>query len=154
MECELRLNMLKEYLQQQVPESFNRETDDIKSFNANDARDEDIEVLKQQVRMWLKLDDVIKQLKQVVKDKQSEKQVYTETIIEFMQKYNYEELNTKQGKIHFKVNNVKSPLSQKMLKTRLIEYHDPNISKEDLLKAMFENRNVVEKPTLRKVTIK
>ena len=71
-----------------------------------------------------------------------------------MSKFNIEDLNTKYGKIRYHITQVKKPLNEKLIKDRLLENYSPSITPEDLSKKIFDNRQVSEKHTLKRVNAK
>lgn len=112
-----------------------------------------LQEFKAQVRAWIETDNVIKKLQQAMKDKIKVKKELTQKILNFMSKYNIEDLNTKDGKLRYKVAYVRAPLSQKTIKQKMLEYYDPHKSGDELSKMIFDTREKIPKPTLRRVQI-
>lgn len=109
---------------------------------------------KMYVKKWFELDNYLKRALDVLKEKKNEKQRISEVIMKFMCKYNIEDLNTKEGRIRCKQSHVKAPVSKQIIKQRVNDYfsNDDN-KKEELLQKIFEDRDVVEKTTLRRLKI-
>ena len=110
--------------------------------------DEDLDEFRKYVKTYLDVDNDIKKLKGAMKERNNVKKEISNFIINFMIKFNIEDLNTKQGKIRYNVKKVKAPLSQKQIKEKLEELHSPTISCEELTKEIFENRGTIEKHSL------
>jgi hypothetical protein len=74
-----------------------------------------------------------------------------------MLKYDIEDLNVKSaGKIVCKVKQVKKPVSQKDIKTKLTDYYknENQVDKgNQIIKKVFEERPMVEKASLRRIRI-
>lgn len=155
---DIKSKIIESYLKQQLDET-NDETgqDDACSMNNSQIQVPDNESLtefKQQVKQWLELDNSIKTLAAVLKEKKDKKNELTIKILEFMAKYNIEDLNTKEGKLRYKTAMTKAPLSQKIIKEKVIQLYDPKRTCEEFAKLVFESRETIQKPTLRRVSIK
>lgn len=134
-------NHMENYLQQQqmvLYQSDNISMDDFKSF----------------VRKWFELDNYIKKLQEVIKEKRSEKIQISEVIMRFMCKHNIEDLNTKEGRIRCKSTQVKAPVSKNVVKQRLSDIfaHDEE-RKQEVLQKIYDERETKEKVTLRRLKI-
>ena len=110
--------------------------------------EEELDEFRKYVKTYLDVDNDIKKLKGAMKERNNVKKEISGFIINFMIKFNIEDLNTKQGKIRYNIKKVKAPLSQKQIKEKLEELHSPTISCEELTKEIFENRCVIEKHSL------
>lgn len=110
---------------------------------------------KMYVKKWFELDNYLKRACEVLKEKRNEKLRISEVIMKFMCKYNIEDLNTKEGRIRCKQSHVKAPVNKNILKQRVNEYfaNDTSNKKEEILHKLFEEREVVEKTTLRRLKI-
>ena len=106
---------------------------------------------KNQVRMWVEIDNNIRKLKQAARERNAIKKQLTEKILKFMAKYNIEDLNTKDGsRLRYKVSQVKEPLTAQKIKERL-EQNINNIHSVDDLHEKVFTTNKVEKVTLRRL---
>ena len=116
---------------------------------------EELNDFKNQVRLWLELDNMLKKLKAAVKERQVAKKELTERILEFMGKYNIEDLNTRDGKLRYKVVNVKEPLTQNVIKTRIkekIESGDAAAADPDeVVDQVFQREQVSQKIVLKRL---
>ena len=78
-----------------------------------------LEEFKSQVRMWMELDNSIKQLQDLIKERRTFKKQLNEKILAFMARYNIEDLNTKDGKLRYRMHYVREPLSQATIRQRM-----------------------------------
>jgi hypothetical protein len=153
--------MMKSYLEQQdTNRSEKLEEDDDEDCEEeeddNDEQqtptDEELEDFKEKVNTWLDLDTVLTKLKQALKERKLKYNVLTHSIGEFMSKYNIEDLNTKQGKVRCKSVDVKSSLTQKMIKERIVNNirSAPSQDPEALIDSVFKR----EPNSSRKIVLK
>lgn len=110
-----------------------------------------LEEFKNQVRTWWELDTAIKRLQAALKDRRHLQTTLGARILDFMRKHNIEDLNTKEGILRYKASFVKAPLSQKVVKTKLMEYFQQDQRAVDFLQKMFDERDRVEKVSLRRL---
>ncbi len=108
---------------------------------------------KQLVKKWFELDNYMKQAQQVIKDKRKEKLQISQVIMAFMCKYNIEDLNTKEGRIRCKAVQVKTPLNKEFIKQQLIQYVKEETKREEVIQKIYEERETIEKTTLRRLKI-
>jgi hypothetical protein len=160
---DVKNSIIQNYLKQQINASMggcdsmsecshgSSSNQKVKSMEIPD--NDDLQNFKAQVRQWIDVDNVIKKLQQAAREKSKVKKELTGKILEFMARYNIEDLNTKDGKIRYKISYTKVPLSQKQIKEKMIEYYDTQTSSDELTKKIFESREKVPKPTLRRVHI-
>jgi hypothetical protein len=91
-----------------------------------------LDEFKRDVKQWMELDNVIKQFKTMAKEKVKSQKVLTERIMAFMSMYRIEDLNTREGKLRYKVTKVKPPAPRHpVIKERLetIFKDDPEMCK-------------------------
>jgi hypothetical protein len=134
-------------LQHQQPQLHNyiEDEEDIASTTSlgivepsNIALDE----FKRDVKLWIELDNSIKQLKKMAKEKVKLQKGLTENIMTFMGKYRIEDLNTKEGKLRYKMIKVKPPAPrQPVIKERLqsVLKDDPELCKSVMDQVFPEN---------------
>jgi hypothetical protein len=113
-----------------------------------------MEEFKNYVKRWFDTDNYVKRAQQIIKEKRKEKNQLSEVIMKFMNKYNIEDLNTKEGRIRCKNVYVKAPVSKDVVKQCISDYF-PNDEgkKEEIIHKIYENREKVEKKTLRRLKI-
>jgi hypothetical protein len=120
------------------------------STNEMPSNDELI-VFKENVRNWQEIDEQIKKIHEVLRERKSAKNELTTSILDFMGKYNIEDLNTAAGKIRYKLAVVKEPLSQQNIKDRVKEFFNDTRNPEELNDRIFAERKTSTRPTLRRL---
>lgn len=111
--------------------------------------DEALEMFKQQVSEWLKLDEQVQKLNIAIRERRIHQKALSTKIQEFMIKYGYNNLNTAQGIIKSNVRNVKVPLKLTSVRSELEKLGDQQISASELLKRLFD----AERPTVVKQSL-
>jgi hypothetical protein len=113
-----------------------------------------LDEFKHQVKLWIELDNQIKQMSEITKEKKKVQRTLTDKILTFMARYNIEDLNTKDGKLRYKVTHVKPSVKQTAIKKKLYDYfeHDTELANK-VVNAVFDSTAVqkVEKPALRRL---
>lgn len=145
----IKEQILNNYLNQQLmaPEEVqqvNNTNNTISVPNQNE-----LDEFKNYVKMWIEVDNNVKQMLQVIKERKVIKQEISKKIIQFMSHYNIEDLNTKDGKLRYKVTTVKTPLSQNTIKTNLLNNYQVGIPVEELTDKVFQ-RDIVSKGVLKR----
>ena len=146
-------NLMANYLKHQ-------QASDCDSDNENEDVDEDpeapsneeLENFRNQVKIWIEYDNNVTKLKQALKERRRAQDALTDKIGSFMSKYNIEDLNTKHGKIRCKIIEIKSPLTQKVIKERILESYNDNVNKPDILITnVFKRDCTIQKTVLRRL---
>lgn len=120
----------------------------------NDADNVSMEEFKQVVKKWFEIDNYIKRVQEVIKEKRTEKNKLSDLIVKFMCKYDIEDLNTKEGRIRCKNVSVKAPVSKQVVKQRIADYFGQDQDKKtEILQKIYEEGEKVEKVTLRRLKI-
>lgn len=112
-----------------------------------------LEEFKKNVKNWLKLDNDIKRVQLALKGLKEKKNSINEEILNFMKKFNIEDLNTKDGVIRYKTTYVKEPLSQKTIKNKLQEMFENQPEIYEKIEGIFTNRGKIEKNSLKRVNL-
>lgn len=110
-----------------------------------------LEEFKTRVRNWIEVDNNIKKLQMIVREQQALKRQLTTYVLEFMSKYNIEDLNTKDGKLRYKVSVTKAPVTRASIRSRLVEMYGKTTNIQELIDYAFTSDEKVEKPTLRRL---
>jgi hypothetical protein len=107
---------------------------------------------KSDVRTWIELDDSIKTLQHAIRDRRLAKQKLTQRIIGFMDHHDIEDLNTKSGRIRYKTNLVRPPVSKTKIKDRISSFfpNDAQVA-EDIVSAIYASSEVTERQSLRRL---
>ncbi len=109
---------------------------------------------KNDVKIWLLLDDEIKTLQKAINDRKKRKNELTPKVLEFMGKYEIDDLNTNEGKIQYTKTLITKPMNKEYMKTRLSEFLKSVEKAEKATKYLFENRPKEEKIRLKRVNVK
>lgn len=112
-----------------------------------------LEEFKENVKAWTLADNQVKRLNAASKQLKTKKKELNEKILDFMARFNIEDLNTKEGIIRYKKTFVKEPLTQKMIKEKLNEMFKDSNSHLEKINEIFTNRNKVEKTSLRRLKL-
>lgn len=116
---------------------------------SNDALDE----FKHQVKMWMDMDNTVKKYQQVIREKRTIQRVLSEKILEFMARYNIEDLNTKEGKLRYAVSNRKPAVKKTDIKNRLINCIEDKDKAQEIARTVFgeDSSERVQKVSLRRL---
>lgn len=117
--------------------------------------DIELQEFKDQVRTWLELDNTIRKLQGMARERRVFKQQLTQKITNFMTRYNIEDLSTREGCLRYKVTYVKKPVTQGTIKSSIQTYfdnsQDPDMGRR-LTEAVFgSGRTHVERTSLRRL---
>lgn len=112
-----------------------------------------LEEFKENVKAWTLADNQVKRLNAASKQLKTKKKELNEKILDFMARFNIEDLNTKEGIIRYKKTFIKEPLTQKMIKEKLNELFKDSDTHLEKINEIFTNRNKVEKTSLRRLKI-
>ena len=74
--------------------------------------------------------------------------------MKFMCKHNIEDLNTKEGRIRCKNTYVKSPVNKQLVQQRIADFFiNDEVKQKEMLDKIYQEREAVEKTTLRRLRI-
>ena len=139
--------------------AYCRSTDNNEASSSSTAlttqdSDPQLEDFKNKVKIWIKLDNEIKELNNKIKvldNERKQRKKYmmnlTPYILSYMNTNEIEELNSRDGKIQYKCSMIKPPLSQRDVKSKL--YNTFPEQHEELDK-IFTAREKVQKVSLRR----
>ena len=117
-------------------------------FNDNN---EDFLEFKKNVKEWLTLDDDILTLQNAIKERRTKKNELTPKIIEYMDKYEINDLNTNNGKLKFSKTLQTKPLNKQFLVSRLGDFFKDFNKGEKVASYILDNRDKAEVMKLRRV---
>jgi len=113
-----------------------------------------LEEFREYVKKWLELDNMIKKAQEAIKERKKIRDKLSQIITAFMCKYNIEDINTKEGRIKCKVIAGKTPINQKIIKQKITDYFSDDQEKQmEIISKIFEDREKVEKVSLRRLKI-
>lgn len=110
----------------------------------NDSNQEFVE-FKENIKVWLKMDDDIKTLQNALKEIKKKKEEMTPKILSFMKNNELKHLDTNDGKIQYKSSFVSKPLNKKMIINRLGDYFKDFEKGANAAAFILENREKEEK---------
>lgn len=92
--------------------------------------DTELEIFKEDVRTWLELDNTVRRLQETLRDRRTAKTALNERIVRFMANYDIEDLNTREGRLRFRVSYPRVPLTQNAIRERITSFFeaDPRIA--------------------------
>jgi len=82
--------------------------------------------LVENVKSWISIDNDIKELQKVMREKRKEKKLYTQSLVEIMKTNDIDCFDMKSGKLIYTKKTVKAPLSKKHLLESLTKYFQNN----------------------------
>ena len=110
----------------------------------NDSNQEFVE-FKENIKVWLKMDDDIKTLQNALKEIKKKKEEMTPKILSFMKNNELKHLDTNDGKIQYKSSFVSKPINKKMIINRLGDYFKDFEKGANAAAFILENREKEEK---------
>ena len=135
---------------------------DLENDNDNDDIDdtaftddnEDFIDFKNNVKEWLTLDDDIQTLQKALKERKARKNKITPNVLDFMNRFKINDLNTQEGKIKFTKSTYTKPLNKQFLISRLGDFFKDFDKGEKAASFILDNRDKQEKFNLKRVAIK
>ena len=112
-----------------------------------------LDEFKKDVQDWMNIDNQMKRLEVALKERRKKKKDLNLKILDFMGRFNIEDLNTKEGIIRYKKTYVKEPLSQKIIKEKLLDIFKNDKENSERVEKIFTNREKIEKTSLRRINI-
>ena len=116
----------------------NEEQED--NFIVNEFEFEQFKLL---IKDWLKCDDEIRIMTQELKERKKIKTELTPKIKEFMKIHKLYNLKTKNSKIQFKTTTKKKPISQKIIKERIIDYFKTEEEGEKCIEFIYAKQETI-----------
>ena len=142
--------MMEAYLNQQIKADAVRDPEEHEQQQEMPNSD-DLLKFKTHVHKWLELDEQIKSMKEMMREKIATKKEMTQPILDFMARYNIEDLKTGHGQLRLKVAVVKEPLSQQTIKEKVAMYFGESRGGDELNNKIFTERKTFTKPTLKRL---
>jgi hypothetical protein len=109
------------------------------------------EILVNNIKEWIKIDNEVAQLKAEIKDRTNKKKLLTENLVSVMRTNSIDCFDINGGALVYKKNKVKKPITGKTLLTALQNYYktDPKIA-EDIAKHVMDSREEQIKETIKR----
>ena len=108
------------------------------------------EELKGNVKQYLEIDDQIKALNKAISERRKTKKKLSEEILSTMKNFEIDNMNTKNGRLIYSVRKTKKPLNKKNLLSGLKIYFKDEDKSTEVTKVVLDNRETVEKISLRR----
>ena len=119
------------------------------------------EDLINKIKQWVQIDNEIKELNQnmkkirlVVKEKNMAKNAISIELIDVMKKNTIDCFDTNSGSLVFKQTKQKKPINRETLIHTLKTFYNDSMKAEEITKYIYENREKTIKETIKKKSIK
>ena len=106
---------------------------------------------KQNVKDWVTLDDDIKTLQEAIKKRKKRINELTPIILDFMKRFNINDLNTQNGQLRNTTSLLAKPVNKNFLLSKLGEFFKDNEKSQALTTYIYDNRIKEEKVKLKRV---
>lgn len=133
---------IQNYMNQEINRIENNNNIDYSHLNDNN---QEFVEFKENIKLWLKMDDDIKTLQNALKNIKKKKEEMTPKILNFMKNNNLKHLETKDGKLQYKSSYVTKPLNKKILENRLGDFFKNMEKGLNVANYILENREKEEK---------
>ncbi len=143
-----RVNTANNANQYHAEEESDLSDDDENKFTEDN---EEFIEFKKNVKEWITLDDDILKLQRAIKERRNKKNELTPKIMDFMGRYEINDLNTNDGKLKYTKSLQTKPLNKDFLISRLGDYFKDFNKGEKAATFLLENRDKEEKFKLRRV---
>ena len=127
------------------------EVDNEEVFNDDN---EEFNEFKINVKEWIMIDDDIIKLQGAIKERKKKKDELTPKIMDFMGRFEINDLNTADGKLKFSKSMYTKPLNKQFLMAKLSDYFKDYNKGEKMAQFILNNRDKEEKIKLRRVKSK
>jgi hypothetical protein len=120
-------------------------------INKNEPTKEELDTFKNLVTEWFKYDDIIRKLIVALKERKNHQRVLNNKIQDFMFNYNYNDLNTQNGRLKASIKTSHKPINIKEIKEILENNKD--LKGEELLSKIFnkEDRPITTKKVIKRI---
>ena len=131
---------------------YEEEEEDEEEYEELNDDNPDFLLFKEEVKKWITLDDDIRVLQKALNERKKLKNEITPRILEFMGKYEIENLNTQDGgRLEYSKTSVTKPLSKDYLKHKLSEFLRSMDKAEKCTNFIMNGREKVDKVVLKRV---
>jgi len=120
-------------------------------INKNEPTKEELDIFKNLVTEWFKYDDIIRKLIVALKERKNHQRALNNKIEDFMFRYNYNDLNTQNGRLKATVRTSHKPINIKEIKEILEKNKD--LKGDELLSKIFnkEDRPITTKKVIKRI---
>lgn len=123
-------------------------------MNATNAAptDEMLEAFKSDVRSWIEIDNSVRRLQAAIKERRLAKKQLSERIIDFMARFNIDDLHTRECRLRYHVTYVRNPITYTTIKDRIANFFVANVTMADSLnQAIFGSRDRAQRSSIRRL---
>lgn len=120
--------------------------------------DTEMEAFKVNVRAYLDADNAERRMKEALKEMRAAKRQASSLITQFMGRFNVEDLNTRDGRLRYRVTTIKAPLTQRTIRERLTAFLESRLGATDNVAEIVNEardkvfaRDTVDKTSLRRL---
>ena len=141
------------YVEDDVSEYDESDDEEDITYDPNVFSDNNPEFIKfkNSVKEWVALDDDIKILHAEMTKRKKKKNELTPMILDFMQRFQVNDLNTQNGQLRYTTSLTSKPVNKQFLVSKLGDFFNDTEKGEKLTNFLFENREKTEKVNLRRV---
>ena len=139
--------------------------DEVSEYNDEEDEEEEVDIdplvfsdtnpefvnFKQNVKDWVTLDDDIKTLQEAIKKRKKRINELTPIILDFMKRFNINDLNTQNGQLRYTTSLLAKPVNKNFLLSKLGEFFKDNEKSQALTTYIYDNRIKEEKVKLKRV---
>ena len=139
--------------------------DEISEYDDEEDEDEEVDIdplvfsdtnpefvnFKQNVKDWVTLDDDIKTLQEAIKKRKKRINELTPIILDFMKRFNINDLNTQNGQLRYTTSLLAKPVNKNFLLSKLGEFFKDSEKSQALTTYIYDNRIKEEKVKLKRV---
>jgi hypothetical protein len=152
---------------QQKGEIYNNtiHQDEVSEYDDEEDEDDEVDIdplvfsdsnpefvnFKQNVKDWVTLDDDIKTLQDAIKKRKKRINELTPVILDFMKRFNINDLNTQNGQLRYTTSLLAKPVNKNFLLSKLGEFFKDNEKSQVLTTYIYDNRIKEEKVKLKRV---
>ena len=126
------------------------QTDQEKGYGHLNDNNPNFVEFKNNIKLWLKMDDDIRTLSKALKDLKKKKVDLNPIILEFMEKNDLKHLNTNDGKIQYSKSLTTKPLNKKTLVNRLGDFFKDLNKGQNVANFILDNRDKAERIRLKR----
>ena len=103
------------------------------------------------IKVWLTLDDKIRETNTVLKELKKEKKKLHENVLNYMDTNNITELKAGNGKLKYSVSKTKEPLKYDLIESGLMTYFNNDAKKvTSICNCIFDNRKIIERTRVKR----
>ncbi len=114
--------------------------------------EEELDDFKLKVSEWVKLDEQVRKLMIAIRERKIHQRVLSEYIQNFMNKFNYDNLNTQHGVIKNNTRNVKQQLKIKDIRGKILELGDEPIRPSEIIEKILDcDLPIISKKNLKRI---